>query len=328
MTVLVTGGAGYIGSQMVNELLDAGQKVVTLDNLATGFRWAVPAAGNLVTGDTGDTALVNDLIARHKVEAVIHFAASVVVPDSVADPLGYYRNNTANSRTLIEAAVKGGVNNFIFSSTAAVYGNTGEEPVSEDAPKAPLSPYGASKLMTEMILRDVGAAHGLRHAILRYFNVAGADPAMRTGQSTLRATHLIKSAVRSAIGLNPVFKVFGTDYPTQDGTCVRDYIHVCDLTRAHLDALTYLRKGGESVTMNCGYGKGFSVLEVVDTVKRISGNDFKVEMDPRRAGDPARIVADCSRLRQTLSWAPRFADLDTIVSSALAWEKQLQQRAA
>ena len=328
MTVLVTGAAGYIGSHMVNELLDANEPVVALDNLTTGFRWAVPAGGNLVTGDTGDAKLVGEIIAKHNIDAIVHFAASVVVPDSVADPLGYYRNNTANARSLIEAAVKGGVKHFIFSSTAAVYGNTGDTPVTEDAPKAPLSPYGSSKLMTEMILRDVSAAHGLKHAILRYFNVAGADPAMRTGQSTARATHLIKSAVRSALGLNPTFRVFGTDYPTPDGTCVRDYIHVSDLARAHLDTLNYLRNGGESVTMNCGYGRGFSVIEVVDTVKRVSGVDFPVEIGPRRAGDPARIVADCSRIRQTLPWKSRFEDLETIVSHALAWEQRLKQRAA
>jgi UDP-glucose 4-epimerase len=328
MTILVTGGAGYIGSHMVNELLDAGEAVVVLDNLATGFRWAVPSEGNLVIGDTGDLKLVADILAKHKVEAIIHFAASVVVPDSVADPLGYYRNNTANSRTLIEAAVKGGVRHFIFSSTAAVYGNTGDAPVSEDAPKAPLSPYGSSKLMTETILRDVSAAHGLGHAILRYFNVAGADPNMRTGQSTPRATHLIKTAVRTALGLNPKFSVFGTDYPTPDGTCVRDYIHVSDLTRAHLDTLRHLRKGGDSVTLNCGYGHGFSVLEVIDAVKRVSGVDFRVEMAARRPGDPARIVADCSRAQKLLGWEPRFDDLETIVSHALAWEQKLKQRAA
>jgi UDP-glucose 4-epimerase len=328
MTILVTGGAGFIGSHMVNELLDAGEKVVVLDNLATGFRWAVPAESELVIGDTGDFKLVSDIVARHRVEAIIHFAASVVVPDSVADPLGYYRNNTANSRSLIEAAVKGGVKHFIFSSTAAVYGNTGDAPVDEDAPKAPLSPYGSSKLMTETILRDVSAAHGLGHAILRYFNVAGADPTMRTGQSTPRATHLIKAAVRTALGLNAKLSVFGTDYPTPDGTCVRDYIHVVDLTRAHLDTLRHLRRGGDSVTLNCGYGHGFSVLEVVEAVKRISGSDFPVELAPRRPGDPARIVADCRRIRKVLGFAPRFDDLDAIVKHALAWEEKLKQRAA
>ncbi|MGE3150531.1 MAG: UDP-glucose 4-epimerase GalE [Pseudorhodoplanes sp.] len=326
MTVLVTGGAGYIGSHMVNELADAGERVVVLDNLSTGFRWAVPGAAELIVGDTGDATLVTDIIARHGVKSVIHFAAFIVVPDSVADPLGYYRNNTANARTLIEAAVKGGVQDFIFSSTAAVYGNTGDAPVTEDAPTVPMSPYGSSKLMTEIILRDTTMAYGLRHAILRYFNVAGADPALRTGQSTPRATHLIKTAVRTALGLNPKLSVFGTDYPTPDGTCIRDYIHVTDLARAHRAALLHLRKGGDSLTLNCGYGHGFSVLEVIDAVKRVSGVDFPVEMAPRRPGDPARIVADSSRARRILGWQPEFDDLDTIVAHALAWERSLKAR--
>jgi UDP-glucose 4-epimerase len=270
--------------------------------------------------------LVAALIADHKVDAVIHFAASIVVPDSVRDPLGYYRNNTVNSRALIETAIKGGVRAFIFSSTAAVYGNPERVPVREDDPTVPMSPYGSSKLMSEIMLRDAGIAHGLHHVILRYFNVAGADPLGRTGQSTRGATHLIKVAVETALGMRPKMDVFGTDYPTPDGTCIRDYIHVSDLVRAHSDALTYLRGGGASVTLNCGYGRGFSVLEVIDTVKRVSGVDFKVELGPRRLGDPAQIVAASDRARAALHWEPHFDDLDTIVTHALAWEKKLSTR--
>jgi len=326
MTILVTGGAGYIGSHMVHALADAGERVVVLDNLSTGFDWAVPDAATLVVGDTGDAALVTQLLARHGVDAVIHFAASIVVPDSAADPLGYYRNNTANSRSLIECAVKGGVRRFIFSSTAAVYGNPEKVPVGEDDPARPMSPYGSSKLMTEIMLRDAGAAHGLSHVILRYFNVAGADPMLRTGQSTRNATHLIKVAVETALGLRAKLQVFGTDYPTPDGTCVRDYIHVCDLVRAHSDALAYLRKGGGSTTLNCGYGRGFSVREVIDTVKRVSGVDIRVETTARRAGDPAQIVANSDRIRALLGWRPQFDDLATIARHALEWERKLAER--
>jgi UDP-glucose 4-epimerase len=323
MTVLVTGGAGYIGSHMVHALVDAGERVVVLDNLTTGFDWAVAKNATLVVAGTGDQARVAALIAEHKVDAVIHFAASIVVPDSVRDPLSYYRNNTANSRALIETAIKGGVRQFIFSSTAAVYGNPERVPVREDDPTIPMSPYGSSKLMTEIMLRDASAAHGLRHVILRYFNVAGADPRGRTGQSTKGATHLIKVAVETALGLRPKMDVFGTDYPTPDGTCIRDYIHVSDLVRAHSDALDYLRGGGACATLNCGYGRGFSVLEVIDTVKRVAGVEFKVELAPRRAGDPAQIVAASDRARAMLKWQPHFDDLDTIVTHALAWEKKL-----
>jgi UDP-glucose 4-epimerase len=326
MTVLVTGGAGYIGSHMVYALVDAGERVVVLDNLTTGFDWAVPKNATLVVGETGDQVRVAALIAEHEIDAVIHFAASIVVPDSVRDPLGYYRNNTANSRALIETAIKGGVRQFIFSSTAAVYGNPERVPVREDDPTVPMSPYGSSKLMTEIMLRDAGAAHGLRHVILRYFNVAGADPLGRTGQSTKGATHLIKVAVETSLGLRPKMDVFGTDYPTPDGTCIRDYIHVSDLVRAHSDALGYLRGGGTSATLNCGYGRGFSVLEVIETVKRAAGVDFKVEFAARRAGDPAQIVAASDRARAVLKWQPHFDDLDTIVTHALAWEKKLAAR--
>jgi len=326
MTVLVTGGAGYIGSHMVQALVDAGERVVVLDNLATGFDWAVAPGAVLVVGDTGDQPRVATMIAEHGVDAIIHFAASIVVPDSVRDPLGYYRNNTVNSRALIETAIKSGVRHFIFSSTAAVYGSPEHVPIGEDGPLAPMSPYGSSKLMTEIMLRDAGAAHGLHHVILRYFNVAGADPLGRIGQSTKGATHLIKVAAETALGLRPKIDVFGTDYPTPDGTCLRDYIHVCDLVRAHADALAYLRGGGASVTLNCGYGRGFSVLDVIKTVKRVSGVDFKVEFAERRPGDPAQIVAASDRIRSLLRWQPQFDDLDTIVTHALAWERKLSAR--
>jgi UDP-glucose 4-epimerase len=326
MTVLVTGGAGYIGSHMVHELADAGERVVVLDNLSTGFDWAVAKGVPLVVGETGDQALVARLIREHGIDAIIHFAASIVVPDSVRDPLGYYRNNTMNSRALIECAVNGGVRHFIFSSTAAVYGNPTEIPVREDSATLPISPYGWSKLMTEIILRDAGSAYGLAHVILRYFNVAGADPQGRTGQSTKAATHLIKVAVETVLGSRPKLDVFGTDYPTPDGTCIRDYIHVSDLVRAHADALRYLRSGAPPLTLNCGYGHGFSVLEVIDAVKRVSGVDFKVDIAPRRPGDPAQIVAHSERVRGTLGWQPRYDDLSTIVRDALDWERKLMTR--
>ena len=326
MTILVTGGAGYIGSHMVHELADAGERVVVLDNLSTGFDWAVAKGVPLIVGETGDQALVARLIREHSVDAIIHFAASIVVPDSVRDPLGYYRNNTMNSRALIECAVKGGVRHFIFSSTAAVYGNPAETPVKEDSATLPISPYGWSKLMTEIMLRDAGSAYGLQHVILRYFNVAGADPQGRTGQSTKAATHLIKVAVETVLGLRPKLDVFGHDYPTPDGTCIRDYIHVSDLVRAHADALRYLRSGAPSLTLNCGYGHGFSVLEVIDAVKRVSGVDFKVDIAPRRPGDPAQIVAHSERVRSKLRWQPRYDDLSTIVRDALGWERELMTR--
>jgi len=323
MTILVTGGAGYIGSHMVHALVDAGERVVVLDNLSTGFDWAVAKQATLVIGETGDQALVQNLITQNGIDAIIHFAASIVVPESVADPLGYYRNNTANSRALIECAVRGGVKQFIFSSTAAVYGNPAKVPVDENDQLMPMSPYGSSKLMTEIMLRDAGAAHGLAHVILRYFNVAGADPALRTGQSTKGATHLIKVAVETALGRRPRMQVFGTDYPTPDGTCARDYIHVADLVRAHGDALRYLRGGGASTTLNCGYGRGFSVFQVIDTVRRVSGVDFEIELAARRPGDPARIVARSDKIRALLGWRPQYDDLATIARDALEWELRL-----
>jgi UDP-glucose 4-epimerase len=325
MTTLVTGGAGYIGSHMAFMLADAGERVIVLDNLSTGFEWAVPKGVPLVVAETGDPSRVAALIVEHRVDTIIHFAASIVVPDSVRDPLGYYRNNTVNSRALLEVALDKGVRRFIFSSTAAVYGNPDNAPVSETAALAPMSPYGNSKLMTEMMLKDVGVAYDLAYVILRYFNVAGADPSMRTGQSTVGATHLIKVAVEAALGMRPKLEVYGTDYDTPDGTCIRDYIHVTDLVGAHMAALTHLRNGGGNATFNCGYGHGYSVMEVVDSVKRVSGRDFKVAMAPRRPGDPAFIVADSTRIRAQLGWTPRFDDLDTIVGHALEWERRLEK---
>ena len=326
MTVLVTGGAGYIGSHMVWHLTDAGEDVVVLDNLSTGFRWAVAPEAHLVLGDIGDEALVSHLIRQHGVDAIIHFAGSIVVPDSVADPLGYYLNNTVKTRSLLAAAVATGVRQFIFSSTAAVYGTPAVTPVVEDAALSPESPYGRSKMMTEMMLADTAVAHDFRYVALRYFNVAGADPRGRTGQSTRGATHLMKVASEAALGKRDGMTVYGTDYPTEDGTCVRDYIHVSDLVAAHGDALGYLREGGASLVANCGYGRGYSVLEVVDTVKAVSGRDFKVTFGARRPGDPAAIVGSPERIKATFGWVPQHADLAGIVGDALAWEAALERR--
>jgi UDP-glucose 4-epimerase len=326
MTVLVTGGAGYIGSHMVHALVDSGESVIVLDNLSTGFRAALPASAPLVIGDCGDQSLVGALIGAHGVTAVIHFAGSIVVPDSVRDPLGYYRNNTVNTRNLIEAAVQGGVRQFLFSSTAAVYGNPDRVPVAEDAPTRPVSPYGTSKLMSEIMLRDVGTAHDLRHVILRYFNVAGADPQLRTGLASHNATHLLKVSVETALGLRPKIDIYGTRYPTPDGTCIRDYIHVSDLARAHSAALDYLRNGRPSATFNCGYGHGYSVLEVIEAVKRACGRGFPVSFAAPRPGDPVTVVADVSRIRAELNWTPQLDDIDTIAAHALAFERRLQER--
>ncbi len=276
MSVLVTGGAGYIGGHMALGLLDAGETVIVLDNLSTGFTWGVPEGAQLVVGDMGDADLVARLIDEHAIDAIAHFAAKIVVPDSVRDPLGYYLNNVSNARSLIEAAIKGGVKTFIFSSTAAVYGETGAEPVSEETALAPISPYGRSKLMVEWMLEDTSKAYDFRYVALRYFNVAGADPKGRLGQSTPNATHLIKRAVQTALGLHSKIEIFGQDYPTRDGTCLRDYIQVTDLIDAHLNALAYLRAGGQSVVCNCGYGHGETVKEVIEVVKRVSGIDFPV----------------------------------------------------
>ncbi|TIL67433.1 UDP-glucose 4-epimerase GalE [Mesorhizobium sp.] len=323
MTVLVTGGAGYIGSHMIWELLDAGESVVVLDRLSTGFEWAVAPEAKLVVGDVADKELVGGVIRDNHVDAIIHFAGSIVVPESVADPLGYYENNTCKTRTLIETAVRESVPNFIFSSTAAVYGGAGLEPVREDARLAPESPYGLSKLMSEWMLRDAAIAHGLRYTALRYFNVAGADPRGRTGQSTPGATHLIKVACETALGKRPFMQVFGTDYPTPDGTCMRDYIHVSDLAAAHRLALERLRAGGPSLVANCGYSHGYSVLEVIDSVRRAFGHDFDVRIGERRAGDAAAVVANSELARRELGWTPQRDDLDQIVADALAWERIL-----
>ena len=325
MTVLVTGGAGYIGSHMVLELLDSGESVVVLDNLSTGVRWAVPTSATLVVGDVGDQELVRSIVRKLRVKAIIHFAGSIIVPESVADPLGYYHNNTVKSRALMEVAVEMGIEHFIFSSTAAVYGNPTEIPVSEDAELKPMSPYGSSKLMTETMLADAARAHKFRYVALRYFNVAGADPKGRSGQSTPNATHLIKVACETALGKRPFIEVFGTDYPTEDGTCIRDYIHVTDLVRAHMAALRHLRDGGDSDIFNCGYSKGFSVLQVIDAVKRVSAADFEVRNAPPRAGDAAAIVAASDKIRVRLGWRPELNNLDKITAQALAWESHLQQ---
>ena len=322
MTILVTGGAGYIGAHMVLELLDAGEKVVVLDNLSTGFRFLLPPGIPLIVGSTGDRDLTARVMREHRVESIIHFAASIVVPDSVRDPLGYYRNNTLNTCNLIDVAIANGVKHFIFSSTAAVYGNAERVPVREDDPKLPISPYGSSKLMSETMLRDAAFAHGLRYVVLRYFNVAGADPQGRTGQATPQATHLIKVACEAATGKRAKVDVFGADYATPDGTGVRDYIHVSDLAAAHSAALGYLRDGGESATFNCGYGSGASVMEVIAAVKRASGVDFPVMLGPRREGDPAALIADASRIRRTLPWSPQYQELELIVRDALAWESK------
>lgn len=328
MSVLVTGGAGYIGSHMAHALADAGEPVVVLDNLSTGFAWALPGSAILVRGDMGDEDLVGRTIREHGIEAIVHFAAKIVVPESVADPLGYYLNNTVKSRALLAAAVAGGVKHVIFSSTAAVYGEPKTMPVAENVPLDPVSPYGRSKLMTEWMLQDVSRAHPLTYVALRYFNVAGADPKGRTGQSTANATHLIKVACQAALGTRPGLEVFGTDYPTPDGSCLRDYIHVTDLAEAHLAALRHLRAGGASGVYNCGYGQGYSVLEVIEVVKRVSGVDFPVKLSPRRPGDPAAIVAKADRIRAELGWKPRLDDLETIVRHALDWEKHLVARNA
>jgi UDP-glucose 4-epimerase len=327
LTVLVTGGAGYIGSHAVLALRDAGWPVVVIDNLVTGFRWAVPDDVPFHQGDIADQPFVEQVLRDHEVKAILHFAGSVVVPESVSDPLKYYRNNTAASRSLIESAVRCGVPHFIFSSTAATYGIPDETPCREDMPTRPINPYGMSKLMTEAMLADVSAAHPVNHCILRYFNVAGADPAGRSGQSTAGATHLIKVAVEAALGKRSHVGVFGTDFPTPDGTGVRDYIHVSDLAAAHVLALEALiASPTENLLMNCGYGRGFSVLEVLDAVDRVTNMKIERQLEGRRPGDPPALVADNRKILARLPWTPRHDDLDTIVAHALAWERALATR--
>jgi UDP-glucose 4-epimerase len=323
MAVLITGGAGYIGSHMVHALLDRTEEVVVLDNLSTGSRGLVAEKAVFVEGNAGDQALVGALIATHKIDAIIHFAGSIVVPDSVSQPLAYYANNTVVARNLIEAAVKSQVRHFVFSSTATVYAGESVAPLSEALPTAPANPYGRSKLMTEWMLEDTARAYDFRYLALRYFNVAGADPKGRTGQSSPRATHLIKRGCQAALGRVPKLDIFGTDYPTPDGTGVRDYIHVSDLVAAHVLALDYLRAGGASTAMNCGYGRGASVRDVIAVIERVSGTKISVEESARRPGDPPSIIADVSRIRATLPWTPQHDDLEEIVRHALQWERRL-----
>lgn len=326
--VLVTGGAGYIGSHAVLALADAGYQVVVIDNLVTGFRWAVDPRAEFVQGSIDDERLVADTLKRFGVGAIMHFAGSIIVPESVENPLKYYRNNTAASRTLIECAVDAGVKHFIFSSTAATYGKPETSPIAEDTPTQPINPYGRSKLMTEQMLADVSAAHPINFCALRYFNVAGADPAGRTGQSTAGATHLIKVAVEAATGKRESVAVFGTDYPTRDGTGIRDYIHVSDLAAAHLDALEALiANPARSHILNCGYGRGFSVLEVLDAVDQVTNMKIERRMEPRRAGDPPELIADNRAILATLPWRPKRDDLSLIIADALAWERKLAERA-
>ncbi len=322
MSILVTGGAGYIGSHVAHELIDDGREVVILDNLSTGVRENMPEAATFVHGDVGDYELLVCVIRQHDVQAVMHFAGSIVVPESVEDPLKYYSNNTAKTRSLLSACVACGVGQFVFSSTAAVYGmpDSDQLPVTETTPTQPINPYGSSKLMTEWMLRDVAHAHDFRYAALRYFNVAGADPKGRTGQSTPQATHLIKVTAQTALGMRERLSIFGTDYETRDGTCIRDYIHVTDLARVHILALQALERGEESRVFNCGYGHGYTVREVIDAVKRVSDVDFEVVEVGRRAGDPPELVADSTKLREEFGWTPAHDDLDEIVETALNWE--------
>ena len=326
-TILVTGGAGYIGSHVVKLLGEKGENVVVLDDLSKGNREAV-LYGEFVEGNTGDEALVTSVLEKHNITTVMHFAAHTIVPESVENPLKYYRNNTAATRTLLECCQKAGVAHFIFSSTAATYGTPEDasKPCHEELPTAPINPYGMSKLMSEHMLKDLSAACDLRHVILRYFNVAGCDPDGVIGQSTKNATLLIKVASEVAVGKREKLTVFGTDYPTEDGTGVRDYIHVSDLAAAHLSALDYLRQGGESTLVNCGYGRGYSVRQVIDAVNRHNSSDINVEEQPRRAGDPPSLTAAVDKIHQTLDWTPKFDDLDTIVKTSLAWEKTLLKR--
>ena len=323
-SVLVTGGAGYIGSHTVLQLAARGERVIVLDDLSTGFRQAVRDVP-LVVGNVGSRKLVDPLLKEHKVDTIIHFAAHTIVPESVSDPLKYYCNNTAATRSLLEAASNAGVRHFVFSSTAAVYGIPDSGVASEESPTAPINPYGTSKLMTEWMLRDLCAVTPMRSVVLRYFNVAGSDTQGRIGQSTRKATLLVKAAVEAAVGKRPHLSIFGTDFPTPDGTGVRDYIHVEDLAAAHLNALDYLRAGGQSMTANCGYGHGYSVREVLSSVEKIAGLKLNIREEPRRAGDPPALVARADKVRNVLGWTPRLDDIDLIVRTSLDWEKRLQR---
>ena len=320
--ILVTGGAGYIGSHVVRQLGEAGERIVVLDDLSTGFKQAV-TYGDLIVGNTGDLSCLRDIFSRFQIDTVMHFAAHTIVPESVAEPLKYYRNNTCASRTLLEAALDAGVEHVVFSSTAAVYGIPEGGVASETTPTLPINAYGTSKLMTEWMLRDVAAVNPLRYVALRYFNVAGSDPAGRIGQATPKATLLTKVACEAAVGKRDHVDIFGTDYPTLDGTGVRDYIHVEDLAAAHLKALQYLRGGGQSTTLNCGYGHGYSVREVIGMVEKVAGHSLEKREGPRRAGDPSVLVAEASRIRGTLGWQPEYDDLEAIVTSSLNWERKL-----
>ncbi|MCG8519594.1 MAG: UDP-glucose 4-epimerase GalE [Pseudomonadales bacterium] len=327
MKVLVTGGAGYIGSHVVRQLGEAGHDIIVFDNLSTGYAWAV-THGELVVGDLADEDAIDALFRDHQFEAVLHFAAHIVVPESVANPLKYYRNNTRNTLNLLAAIDRYQVPHLVFSSTAAVYGMPEQTVLTEDLPLAPINPYGASKMMSERMIMDLAAASSLRYVILRYFNVAGADLDGRLGQATPEATHLIKVACECVTGARDGMSIFGTDYDTRDGTCVRDYIHVEDLARAHVMALDHMAAGGESDVLNCGYGRGFTVREVIDVVRQQAGCDFPVAESPRRAGDPGALMADNQRIRRVLGWSPRHDDLQVIVRTALDWERQWQRKQA
>ena len=325
--ILVTGGAGYIGSHVVRQLGSVGENVITLDNLSTGFEAAV-TSGDLVIGDTGDAALLDRIFSEHNIDTLMHFAAHTIVPESVADPLKYYGNNTASSRTLLERANTHGVKHVVFSSTADVYGIPPDGKASEGTPTRPINPYGSSKLMTEWMLRDLAIAGGPSYVALRYFNVAGCEPTGTIGQSTPKATLLVKVACEAAVGSRPGVSIFGTDYPTPDGTGLRDYIHVEDLATAHLDALSYLRDGGKSATLNCGYGHGYSVREVLAAVEKANGEPLQITEEPRRAGDPPELVAVAKKIQSVLGWQPKFDDLDTIVRTSLEWERKIANQDA